>query len=126
MDVGLRKTKFKKGLGLNAKLFLIFILLSLLPISFVGLVTVSRTIKELKKEAFERFEEYHREAERINLILSQVSSSSKSLADYATRVYNNPELFYTLFYSAKIREGPPKPSLAHIKHVALLGLFSNN
>ncbi len=89
------KSKSRKGLGLNTKLVLIFILLSLLPISLIGFVSVSRTTQELKNEAINLSRSLSRdEAEKINLVLSKISSSSKNLADYATQVYNNPELFY--------------------------------
>ncbi|GEM_PF-1017458 len=87
--------KPKKGFGLNTKLVLIFILLSLLPISLVGLVVVSKTTRELENEAISRLESFSRaEAERINLVLSKISSSSKILADYATEFYRGPNYFY--------------------------------
>ena len=91
----LRKSKLKKTLGINTKLFLIFVLASLLPISAIGLVVVSRTTQELKSEAINLSRSIsHDEAEKINLVLSKISSSSKNLADFATNTYNHPELFY--------------------------------
>lgn len=102
-----KKSRF--NLGLNAKIILIFILFSLLPIAIVGFVSVSRTSKELTEEATTRLESFSKsEAEKINLSLSKISSSSKNLADFAAGVYNHPELFYRPDYwsSDSLFKGP--------------------
>jgi len=94
MDIDFRKNKLKKGLGLNVKLTLIFLFFILCPI-LLNFFSVSRTIEELKKEAITYLESLsHDEAEKIDLVLSKVGSSSKNLADYATEVYNNSSIFY--------------------------------
>ena len=90
MDDFNKKIKF----GFNKKIILIFLLLSILPISIIGFVSVSYTTKALEKEAFERFDSYHIEAKRIDAVLSKVKSSTKNLADFATNVYNNQAMFY--------------------------------
>lgn len=91
----LHPKKPARMMGLNTKLLIIFVLLSLLPISIIGLVSVSRTTNELQREATTRLKNFSQdEAEKINLVLSKISSSSKNLADYATNVYNNQHLFY--------------------------------
>ena len=94
MEPDLKKNKLKKGLGLNVKLALIFLFFVLCPI-LLNFFSVSRTIEELKKEAITYLESLSQdEAEKIDLVLSKVGSSSKNLADYATEVYSNPLLFY--------------------------------
>jgi len=81
--------------GLNTKLVLIFILLSVLPVSAVGYISVSRTVEKLKEEAVEKLETFSRsESEKINLILSKIAATNKDLAELATNIYNNPDSFY--------------------------------
>lgn len=105
-----KNKKVFKGIGLNIKLVIIFILLSLLPISIIGLVSVSQTTHELQKEAVTRLKNFSQsEAEKISLVLSKISSSSKNLADYTTHVYNNTDLFYSPQYwssNERLFQGP--------------------
>ncbi|MDD5625856.1 MAG: ATP-binding protein [Patescibacteria group bacterium] len=87
------KKKFK--FGLNIKLILIFTLFALLPITLIGFISISKTTTELENEATNRLKSLSQsEADKINLSLSKVSSASKNLADFATNVFNNPDLFY--------------------------------
>ncbi|MDA2922837.1 ATP-binding protein [Patescibacteria group bacterium AH-259-L07] len=95
----LHPKKSSRMIGLNIKLLIIFVLLSILPISIIGFVSVSRTTNELQREAVTRLKNFSQdEAEKINLVLSKISSSSKNLADYATHAYNNTDLFYSPEY----------------------------
>lgn len=91
----LHPKKSQRTVGLTIKLLIIFVLLSLVPISIIGLVSVSRAMNELRREAVTRLKNFSQdEAEKINLVLSKISSSSKNLADYSTNIYNNQDLFY--------------------------------
>lgn len=104
-----KKKKLRFNLGLNAKLVLIFILFSLLPIAIVGFVSVSRTSEELTKEATTRLKSFSKsEAEKINLSLSKIGASSKNLAEFATNVYDHPAFFYHSDYwsTDSLFEGP--------------------